>query len=319
MTVAVLPEAFAAYCSTLDLAVNTPEWERERSNGLGASDMSTVLGLNPWKDRHGLWLEKTLGIRESENWRMVIGHALEPVVRDKFVLDTGIHVVQHPMVQSLSHPFLRYTPDGFTEDGGLFEAKTTSWHLGDQWADDQVADHAEIQVQAGMFVTGAPHAWVAAMVDADPDRFHVRRVERDDGLIEDMVAVASQFWHEYVLANVEPPLTAVSLPWVKQEFSEVEEDESVDLGGAGAELVAKLQEAKRVARAAEKEADGYEAELRRLVGNAAEVWADGSYLGKRKKVTSKRLDQKLMVAAGLDPDEFRSESSYTRFYWQGGK
>lgn len=305
------------HCRTLDLVANTPEWELERRNGFGASDMSTVLGLNPWEDWHSLWMQKVWGVQPAVNWRMRIGHALEPIIREKFEEDTRMTVEQHPMVQSLSHPFIRYTPDGFTDDGGLFEAKSTTWLLAHQWADEQTADHAEIQVQAGMFVTGKEHAWVAAMIDADPDRLEIRRVERDQEFIDHMIEVAEHLWVNYILAEVEPPLTALSLDWIKQEFSEADED-SVDIGDDGLTLYQQMKAAKEAAKAAETLAAEKEAQLRQLVGNKGVVMVGDRKIGTRKKITQRRLDQQKLIAAGLDPDEYKTESSYTRFYFSKG-
>lgn len=321
MTVTELPVAFQEFCRPMDLVANTPEWEQERGNGLGASDMSAVLGLNPYQDRHGLWMVKVMGVHDPVNWRMRIGHALEPVVREKFEEDTGLVVSQHGMVQSISHPFLRYTPDGFTSDGGLFEAKTTSWYLADQWADDQTADHAEIQVQAGMFVTGARHAWVAAMIDANPDRFEVRRVERDDEFIADMLATATFFWEHYVQGHREPPLSAQSLQWAKDHYVD-NSGEPVDIGDEGLQLLREMNAAKAEIKKLKSVVDEKEAMLRERIGDGNVIQVGELTLGTRKPVTTRSLNQKELSADllehGIDLDDYRTEKTSARIYWKKG-
>ena len=34
-------------------------WLKMRTQGIGGSDAGTIVGLNPWKSKYELWLEKT--------------------------------------------------------------------------------------------------------------------------------------------------------------------------------------------------------------------------------------------------------------------
>lgn len=292
-------------------------WRGERRNGLGASDMSTVLGLNPWNDLHGLWMNKTLGVEVAENDRMRLGNALEPFIRDKFVRDTGIDVAECGLLESLERPHMRYTPDGLTDDGGLFEAKSTAWWNSADWDDDQVADHAEIQVQAGMYVTGRTHAWVCALVDGNPDRFHVRRVKRDERFIAAMVDAADVFWREYVLANVEPPLTAASLDWTKTTWTP-KAGKVTNIGDEGLAAVKRLRAAKHAESVAARAAAEAEAVVRSMVKNGGVVKVGKREIGALREVTANRVDQDLLRADGIDPDKYKKESTYTRFFWKSG-
>ena len=38
---------------------NREEWLKNRTKGLGGSDASSVIGMNPWKSNVQLWEEKT--------------------------------------------------------------------------------------------------------------------------------------------------------------------------------------------------------------------------------------------------------------------
>ena len=40
-------------------AMSRDEWLKERTKGIGGSDVSTILGLNPYKTPLQLWEEKT--------------------------------------------------------------------------------------------------------------------------------------------------------------------------------------------------------------------------------------------------------------------
>jgi putative phage-type endonuclease len=57
----------------------SPEWHAERSNGVGGSEVGTILGLNPWESAYALWAKKTGKIPSQieENWAIRFGKAFE--------------------------------------------------------------------------------------------------------------------------------------------------------------------------------------------------------------------------------------------------
>lgn len=313
-----LPQYMRGNCHLL-LPENAPiaEWRKVRRGGLGASDMSTILGLNPWGDLHGLWLDKTRGVEQEPHDRMLLGHALEPFIRDKFVRDMGIDVELCGILQSDAKSFIRYTPDGLTSDGGLFEAKSTAWWNAHHWDDGQVADHAEIQVQCGMYVTGAPHAWVAALIDGRPENFEVRKVMRDEKFIEAMIDAAELFWNTYILGDVEPPLTAASLDWAKEHWTP-KPSKPVDIGDEGLSLFKRMQAAKEAVKAASTIADECEAQLRALVQDGSDVKVGDRKLGSFKTVHQRRVNRDLMKKDGVDPEKYMKETTFSRFFWKRG-
>ena len=42
------------------------EWLAERRKSIGGSDAATILGMNPYRSRYNLWLEKTGGLFPDE-------------------------------------------------------------------------------------------------------------------------------------------------------------------------------------------------------------------------------------------------------------
>lgn len=301
----------------LPAGASLDEWRGERRGGIGASDLSAILGLNPYSDAHDVWMNKVLGVEAVENDRMRLGHTLEPFIRDKFIRDEGIDVELCGLLESREKPFMRYTPDGLTSDGGLFEAKSTAFWLADQWADDQVADHAEVQVQGGMFVTGLRHAWVCAMIGGDPEKFEVRLVRRDDEFIAFMVDAVETFWNEYVLTGVEPPLTGRSLDWAKSEWKP-KPDKTVNIKDDGQALVKQLRAARHAESVARRKGDDAEAKLRALVKDANVIKNGRTVLGTARTVAQSRVSADLLRADGIDPDDYRKTTEHTRLSWNKG-
>ena len=101
----------------------------DRSNGLGGSDIPSVLGLSPYKTKYELFLEKQTKTKEEiseemEN-RFEIGHLLEDFVISRFERNEVVKVTDRQ--KRLIHPkhdFLWGTIDGMC-DNDVLEVKTT--------------------------------------------------------------------------------------------------------------------------------------------------------------------------------------------------
>lgn len=202
--------------SKLILPANAPRelWLAERTKGVGGSDISAIMGLNKWKSAWGVYNDK-LGLTPElkPNAAMRWGLLLEKAMRTAFEEDTKLKVRSAGLHRSKERDYAQITVDGLVSDGGVFESKTLQSWTADEWEDEQVSDHAELQVAWSMYVTGRSHAWVVGLIDGRD--FRVRRIERDQGLIDIVLDVVDKFWFENVMAQVPPAMTAVSYEEVK--------------------------------------------------------------------------------------------------------
>ena len=99
------------------------DWLAWRRGGLGASDAAAVLGLDPWRGPIEVWLDKTGQLPATSSEAMELGHALEPVIADRFTDRTSLHVYQRQTGWTHSlYPWMRATVDGVASDGALWEA-----------------------------------------------------------------------------------------------------------------------------------------------------------------------------------------------------
>ncbi|WBF79005.1 RecE-like exonuclease [Arthrobacter phage Bolt007] len=262
--------------SSLVLRAGAPreEWLAARLEGIGGSEASVLLGLNKYATRWGLWLEKT-GRRKDDrqaNEAMYWGSAMEPILRKRFVEDTGIAVRSAGLHRSKRYPFMQVTVDGLTADGGIFESKTaSSWAAGDDWDDDGIPDHAAIQVQHGLAVTGRSHAWIVGLLDGRD--WQVRGpIPRNEELITLLIEEETRFWTENVLGDVEPAVVAGSLEEVKGHYHPGDPEAAYvmseeELRG----YEARIKGYKSAAKTAEDAAKAVEAELRARVGEATYI------------------------------------------------
>jgi putative phage-type endonuclease len=102
----------------------TAEWLAARKEGIGSSDASAVLGLNPWTSAYEVWAEK-LGLLPADpgNNATELGHLLEPVIADRWSRQTGIPVRRAGLMRSKARPWQQASVDRLAACGGLVEIK----------------------------------------------------------------------------------------------------------------------------------------------------------------------------------------------------
>lgn len=316
-TTTVRPGTWSCPDASLLLPADAPrqDWLDSRRDGLGGSDASTVAGVNRWGSRYELWLDKT-GRRpdQPDTALLRMGRELEPVVAKLFTEETSVATRRAGLMVSRSRPWQRVSVDRLTDDGGLLECKTTNWRLAEEWDDNQVADHAEVQVQHALAVTGRSHAWVAVLIDGRDFRF--RRVERDDRLIGFLNAMEERFWFDHVVADIAPAMEAAALDVVKDVYSEVRTDQREAENPA---LVRSLIAARRDLKASVKDAQAelarIDAELIAAIGDASVLAIDGSPVVTRKQITTRALDTAALAEDHPDLIEQYTRATTYRRLW----
>lgn len=183
------------------------DWLRYRAMGIGGSDVSVVAGINPYRSVYQLWLEKTGQIEpeQSDSEYAHFGTLLEPVIRKEFTERTGLKVRQkHMILQSEEYPFMLANLDGIINVDGercIFEAKTASAYKTDDWQNGIPPEYM-LQIQHYMAVTGTKKTYIAALIGGN--HFICKMIERDDSIIQKIIAMEKCFWEINVLGGVEP-------------------------------------------------------------------------------------------------------------------
>lgn len=111
-------------------------WLKNRSRGIGGSDISAVVGLNPYKTNVDLWMEKTGQTTPediSEKDYVKYGTEAECHLRELFKLDFpqyAVDYVENNSFTNQKYPWAVASLDGWLtdEDGrrGVWECKTTN-------------------------------------------------------------------------------------------------------------------------------------------------------------------------------------------------
>ncbi len=239
------------------------EWLKLRRTGIGSSDCSAVLGMGKYGSPWSVWLEKTgRGPKpkaDDETEAMLWGTLLEPVIRQELGRRLGVEVVECATLRSLERPWQLYNPDGLIlAENALVEIKNASAWLAHDW-DEQIPDHAELQVQHGMAVTGADGAYVAGLIGGN--RLRWEYIPRDDRLIDTIIAAERHLWETYIVPGVEPPIDgadataeAIAAMWPRRH-DDVEETDDPDriaavlAAGAAYQAGLELEKAAKSAKA----------------------------------------------------------------------
>ena len=190
------------------------EWLDYREAGITATDIAKIAGVHPYGSAIEVYYDKTgEPFDDTAGEAAEIGLILEEPVKRLWMKRTGLKVVKAGLYQSAEIPWVLATPDGLVLDGdrpatrweniaGTYEGKTAlGWTMLD-WDDDgTVPDQYLFQVQWQLAATGLPRAWMAALAGPHLASYEV---ERDQELIDDLLAIGERFWEHNVLKRIPP-------------------------------------------------------------------------------------------------------------------
>ena len=178
----------------------TSEWHEARVDGLGGSEIGTLMGLNPYQSPFHLWAVKTGQIIQQPltNWAVRFGQKFEePILEllqeehpDWELYSTGTY-------RHNKHTFLTANPDALAKVDGewvIVEVKTSR----NYWHDIPPAYIA--QVRHYMAVMGVNRAVIVGVVNM---AWVEHWVERDEFEEQVQIDQATRFW-DYVKNGTQP-------------------------------------------------------------------------------------------------------------------
>lgn len=288
--------------------VDRLRWLAARRTGLGGSDASTLVGLNKHESRIELWEDKSghLPLVDEQSEEAEMGTLLEPTVRERFARVHDLEVRLVGMLRSSRWPWMLANPDGLCSDGYGFEAKTCSIFKAELWADGQTADHAELQAQWCMAVTGLPAWHVACLIAGQRNVYRI--VQRDNDLIADLVQIGRDFWHNHVLTGQPPAVDGsdACTAFLTAHYPQVLAEDAIEIDPVTRD---ELVLAKEATAQAEKDAAAAHAEVknqaRQLIGSHLRLECDGDVVATWAPID--KLHEKRFRAA--EPD---LAAEYTR-------
>lgn len=202
-----------------------------RNSFLGGSEVASIIGLNKYKSKYDLWLEKTGKVEREEidNEAIRLGNRLEPVL---FELFKNTHLTEYDTIIDntryfhKNYNFLVGHIDGLLvrksdNKKGVLEIKTTTIqnkNMLENWK-DKIPDNYFCQILHYMNVCNLDFAVVYAYLNIYPNsEYHKQEIKeyyfsRNDvqSDIEYLEKACVEFWNENVLKDVSPEIVSKKL------------------------------------------------------------------------------------------------------------
>ena len=191
---------------------STESYRREadqevRNQGLGGTDASVIMGLNPFTNRVELWEVKT-GARTSEdisdNEKIRWCILLEDIIAKEYALRTGKRVRNvNRTYRHKEFPFLQGHIDKKIEgENAGVEVKNVGLRQAKYWMIEPPV-YYNYQVMHYLAITDFDYFDVVALVGGQELMIHT--IHRDEEKINRLVEKEVEFWNEYVLKKLPPP------------------------------------------------------------------------------------------------------------------
>ena len=305
----------------------TAEQLEVRRGGIGSSDIAAICGLSEWASPLTIWLRKTGQDAGSDALQLRIGSQLEPLIAALYTERTGDALVNPDQVyRSVDRPWQLATPDRLRmADEGIVELKNAYMATG--WGDegtDEIPQEYVCQTQWQMDVMGADFAHVAAITGRT---FRIYCVRYDECLCLALREAAERFWTDYVLAGVQPPVSANDNDrlWLQDRFV-AHTDKLIAASTVEDEMALRFWEAREAKKSAEKAESLAANQLREFIGAAAGVQgADWKATWKAPKPTNsvdwEAVAKELGASSELVAKHSKQKKNSRRFLftWKGGE
>lgn len=281
-----LPQWAQDHCAILP-SQNQDEWLHNRRQVITGTEISAIMGMNPYKTRFDLWLDKTGQLDPIEdNEAMRIGRIVEPGLRMEAERQYG-HIMEAPgCLQSKRWPIIGGTPDGLREGiPWIFEFKTagiansfatlkldqTDW--GDENT-DQVPANYLMQCMWYMALAGADQCELIALIGNHGVRQYT--IERDQELIEIMVAEAEKFWRDHIENGEQPAIeySSEADKWIKRQYPNSDKTKVLTADEYLAGQLEKLAHYKAEIKDAEAAEKQIRLEIMQQMGDAYKIVSD---------------------------------------------
>lgn len=289
------------------------ELQREkRLQSLGASDIPTILGLNPFQSPADLWLLKTGQVEPGDMSEAAeIGNALEAGIAPLCETRMGCKLVKPTGTFHATNGIMTANVDrmvGKAAKGSpIVEMKTTG--MAEEWAEG-VPARVRVQIAAQFICTESHAATVAVLLGRFGFKLELHEVSMDeDGMIDLCRVVedrACEWWENHVIKGDAPPdVPSLDLLKIRRR----ESGKSVPISSM---LCKEFEAARKAAAQAEKLADECKARLIAALGDA-EVGEGDGWSAKYTAVNTKRFDAEGFKTAHPDlAAQFVKELSYRK-------
>ncbi len=281
---------------------NRAEWLEARKDGIGASEVATIVGLNPYDTPYQLWRRKIgLDAPKEENFAMKAGHYLEDAVARFYADESGREIIKSSdgdfMFVDANKPFLRVSPDRTfwlsdmtrnDNNKGVLECKTTQKTIDP----DDLPKTWFCQVQMNLGVAGYEQgsiAWLTAGRE-----FGWRDITFSPDFYGWLVEEVERFWIDNILGKKEPIATNVRDVLLK--FNRHVDGKQIEVGDDLFNVYSELKEIKEELAKLDTRKEELEGQLKMAFKDAEKMTYAGETIATWKaSKPSMKLDTKLLL------------------------
>lgn len=281
----------------------------DRSKFIGSSEISSVLGINPYQTPLQLWAIKTKRVEApdlSDNESVEWGKRLERVVSAKFAEKNNVKLIAYKRrFVHERYPFLSCELDNIiagTDE--IVEIKTANANMFKDWKDaDQIPSHYICQVMFALGLSKRKVGHIAVLIGGQ--KYLEKRIDFDQEFFDDMVNKAVIFWG-MVQDNV-PPTAMLGDDDVLLALHPKDDEQIQDLQEMN-DSIRLLQETKGQIKALKEQQEAIEVKLKEVIGDNLGV-KTSEYLVTWKPIRSTYIDKGKMEQDGiLQNYQYKTES-----------
>ncbi|GED13780.1 YqaJ viral recombinase family nuclease [Aneurinibacillus migulanus] len=304
--------------NTLDMPQE--EWLQWRRKGITGSDVAGICEETKWSSPMKVYLDKLGQLAPQEdNESMYWGRINEDTVAREYAKRTGLKVQRcNAMLQHPENEWALANIDRFIIDKergkGVLECKTTNEYQKDLWEDENVPEAYQLQLQWYLYVTGLDWGAFAVLIGGNKYRqFPV--VYRNEQIIEAIVKICGNFWHQHVLTKIPPMMDGsdASSNLLSTMYPDAKPKSETELPEEANQLIIDWQQADEEMKAAKAKKQKAENQLKSLIGEYEKGIAS-EHIVSWKPVTRNTVDSKALKEAHPDIyEQFLKSSTSRRF------
>lgn len=266
--------------STVSQEENEEQWLKNRSLGIGGSDIGTICGVNNYSTARLLYFKKTGQHEESKAFefneasieRMSWGHKLEPIVADEYQARTGNKIVICPAtLKHKDYPWRLANVDRIIVDEnekaiGILEVKTTNSRMLKDWENGEIPVSYIYQLQWYLDILDLDFGAFATLVGGN--QFVMIEVVRNTELLKEMNEAGDRFWNYNIKEMIEPELSGAGPDgdFIKEQYGNVVKGSEVILEDSAADdLAAFIVDGKKEMKDLKKQIDEASYKLQEMI------------------------------------------------------
>lgn len=184
----------------IDFEQTSESWLEWRQNGIGASDVGVIMGVDPYKSPKRLWKEKCgYGSPIRSNFAMEHGRKNESVAREKFNKHLGLDTIPVCIEDDREgYSFCRASLDGWDSRAEvLIEVKcpVSAQKIHDLKESEKLPDHWHYQMQWQIGIARPSEEWgFFVLYDARDGELIWWKVPFEEEIFLQLQKEATKFW-----------------------------------------------------------------------------------------------------------------------------